>query len=107
MTPFDFYVACILGGVFSYGLTHTGLTPLDLLKCNMQVLLLSWSVQLSSSEKNFEKRLSDRSESLFPRFICELLKVCFEIFCKPIELFKEAPFEKSDYSWSDYFCFSY
>lgn len=36
MTPFDFYAACILGGVFSCGLTHTGLTPLDLLKCNMQ-----------------------------------------------------------------------
>lgn len=36
MTPIDFYAACILGGVFSCGLTHTGLTPLDLLKCNMQ-----------------------------------------------------------------------
>eukprot|EP01018_Ginkgo_biloba_P022703 Gb_16849 [translate_table: standard] len=36
MTPFDFYAACILGGVLSCGLTHTGVTPLDLLKCNMQ-----------------------------------------------------------------------
>lgn len=36
MTPFAFYAACMLGGVFSCGLTHTGLTPLDLLKCNMQ-----------------------------------------------------------------------
>ena len=34
------------------------------------------------------KRLSDRSESLFPHFICELLKFCIELFCKPIELVK-------------------
>eukprot|EP01018_Ginkgo_biloba_P022700 Gb_16858 [translate_table: standard] len=36
MNAFDFYAACIFGGVLSCGLTHTGVTPLDLVKCNMQ-----------------------------------------------------------------------
>jgi hypothetical protein len=32
-----FYVTCALGGVLSTGLTHLAVTPLDLVKCNMQV----------------------------------------------------------------------
>uniref|UniRef100_A0A0A0L8G5 Uncharacterized protein n=1 Tax=Cucumis sativus TaxID=3659 RepID=A0A0A0L8G5_CUCSA len=32
-----FYAACAFGGSLSCGLTHTALTPLDLVKCNMQV----------------------------------------------------------------------
>ena len=32
-----FYAACTFGGILSCGLTHTGVTPLDLVKCNMQV----------------------------------------------------------------------
>ncbi|KZV38779.1 mitochondrial phosphate carrier protein 3, mitochondrial [Dorcoceras hygrometricum] len=31
-----FYAACIAGGILSCGLTHTAVTPLDLVKCNMQ-----------------------------------------------------------------------
>lgn len=34
-----YYAACTAGGILSCGLTHTGVTPLDLVKCNMQVLL--------------------------------------------------------------------
>lgn len=36
MNPFDFYVASVCGGILSCGLTHTGVTPLDIVKCNMQ-----------------------------------------------------------------------
>ena len=32
-----FYGACVAGGVLSCGLTHMAVTPLDLVKCNMQV----------------------------------------------------------------------
>ena len=32
----DFYVACSLGGIVACGLTHTMVTPLDVVKCNMQ-----------------------------------------------------------------------
>uniref|UniRef100_A0A0D3FGJ1 Uncharacterized protein n=1 Tax=Oryza barthii TaxID=65489 RepID=A0A0D3FGJ1_9ORYZ len=32
-----FYATCALGGLLSTGLTHLAVTPLDLVKCNMQV----------------------------------------------------------------------
>lgn len=32
-----FYAASTIGGILSCGLTHTAVTPLDLVKCNMQV----------------------------------------------------------------------
>ncbi|KAL6645831.1 hypothetical protein ACP70R_017439 [Stipagrostis hirtigluma subsp. patula] len=32
-----FYATCALGGVLSTGLTHLAVTPLDIVKCNMQV----------------------------------------------------------------------
>lgn len=35
-TPF-YYAVCALGGIASCGLTHTSVTPLDLVKCNMQI----------------------------------------------------------------------
>ena len=31
-----FYAACTVGGILSCGLTHTMVTPLDIVKCNMQ-----------------------------------------------------------------------
>lgn len=34
--PQDFYVACSLGGIVACGATHTAVTPLDVVKCNMQ-----------------------------------------------------------------------
>jgi solute carrier family 25 phosphate transporter 3 len=34
-----FYAACTAGGIASCGLTHMAVTPLDLVKCNMQVNL--------------------------------------------------------------------
>lgn len=33
----DYYMACTLGGILSCGLTHTAVTPLDVVKCNMQI----------------------------------------------------------------------
>jgi len=32
----DYYAACAVGGILSCGLTHMGVTPLDVVKCNMQ-----------------------------------------------------------------------
>ena len=32
----EFYMTCALGGVVSCGATHTFVTPLDVVKCNMQ-----------------------------------------------------------------------
>lgn len=33
----SYYSKCVLGGILSCGLTHTGITPLDVVKCNIQV----------------------------------------------------------------------
>ncbi|KAF8517904.1 mitochondrial carrier protein [Hysterangium stoloniferum] len=33
----SYYAKCMLGGVLACGLTHAGITPLDVAKCNMQV----------------------------------------------------------------------
>ena len=32
----EFYRVCAVGGMLSCGLTHTAVTPLDVVKCNMQ-----------------------------------------------------------------------
>lgn len=36
----QFYAACTFGGILSCGLTHMAVTPLDLVKCNMQVQIM-------------------------------------------------------------------
>lgn len=50
----SFYAACTVGGILSCGLTHTAVTPLDLVKCNMQVLFssdpLPFHLQVSISD---------------------------------------------------------
>lgn len=33
----SYYTKCMLGGALACGLTHAGITPLDVAKCNMQV----------------------------------------------------------------------
>lgn len=33
----SYYAKCMLGGLLACGLTHAGITPLDVAKCNMQV----------------------------------------------------------------------
>ena len=33
----EYYAVCTLGGILSCGLTHTAVTPLDVVKCNMQI----------------------------------------------------------------------
>jgi len=32
-----YYGKCVVGGILSCGITHTAITPLDVVKCNMQV----------------------------------------------------------------------
>lgn len=34
---FDYYMKCMLGGWFACGLTHSGIAPLDIVKCRRQV----------------------------------------------------------------------
>lgn len=36
-----YFTACTVGGMLSCGVTHTAVTPLDVLKCNMQVKFLN------------------------------------------------------------------
>jgi len=33
----EFYTACAIGGALSCGLTHAAVTPMDVVKCNMQI----------------------------------------------------------------------
>ena len=35
-----YYALCAVGGALSCGITHTAVTPLDLVKCRLQVLIL-------------------------------------------------------------------
>ena len=34
---FSYYRKCMMGGILSCGITHTIVTPLDLVKCRLQV----------------------------------------------------------------------
>ena len=43
----QFYAACIAGGIASCGLTHLAVTPLDLVKCNIQVNVECFRVSIS------------------------------------------------------------
>lgn len=38
-----FYAASTIGGILSCGPTHTAVTPLDLVKCNMQVYIYTYT----------------------------------------------------------------
>ena len=49
-----FYAACTVGGILSCGLTHTAVTPLDLVKCNMQVSL-SLSLEFDDQFSNLSR----------------------------------------------------
>ncbi|KAJ7449567.1 hypothetical protein FB451DRAFT_1053026 [Mycena latifolia] len=37
----NYYSKCMLGGALACGITHAGITPLDVAKCNMQVGILA------------------------------------------------------------------
>ena len=37
MASQEYYKACVVGGILACGLTHTAVTPLDVVKCNMQI----------------------------------------------------------------------
>jgi hypothetical protein len=45
----SYYSKCMLGGVLACGVTHAGITPLDVAKCNMQVCLTGYSVRMYKS----------------------------------------------------------
>lgn len=42
-----YYAACAVGGSLCCGVTHMAVTPLDLVKCNMQVMIFSHSLPIS------------------------------------------------------------
>lgn len=35
----SYYLKCMTGGVLACGVTHTGIVPLDLVKCRKQVII--------------------------------------------------------------------
>jgi len=37
----SYYGKCMVGGIFACGLTHMAVCPLDIVKCRMQVSLVS------------------------------------------------------------------
>ena len=45
----SYYSKCMLGGALACGLTHAGITPLDVAKCNMQVMQFYPLLVLDSS----------------------------------------------------------
>jgi len=44
----SYYTKCMLGGVLACGVTHAGITPLDVAKCNMQVNPTKYTGSISS-----------------------------------------------------------
>ncbi|KAH9967579.1 mitochondrial carrier protein [Russula dissimulans] len=44
----SYYAKCMFGGVLACGLTHAGITPLDVAKCNMQVNPVKYKGTLNS-----------------------------------------------------------
>ena len=38
----QYYAACTIGGILACGVTHTLVTPLDLVKCRRQVYIASF-----------------------------------------------------------------
>ena len=41
-----YFALCAFGGVLSCGITHTAVTPLDLVKCRLQVSKVPYSLPL-------------------------------------------------------------
>ncbi|MFS7933336.1 hypothetical protein Hanom_Chr04g00378531 [Helianthus anomalus] len=41
-----FYVSCTVGAILVYGLIHMMVTPLELVKCNMQISVISYAIVL-------------------------------------------------------------
>ena len=37
----SYYAKCMMGGILSCGITHTAVCPLDIVKCRMQVSILT------------------------------------------------------------------
>ena len=46
----EFYTTCAIGGALSCGTTHTAVTPLDVVKCNMQASVLPASIAWDSHD---------------------------------------------------------
>lgn len=42
-----YYALCGFGGILSCGLTHTAVVPLDLIKCRIQVCVLTYGFIVS------------------------------------------------------------
>lgn len=47
-----YYAGCTAGGMLCCGLTHTAVTPLDIVKCNMQVNYICFFI-LKHDDSNF------------------------------------------------------
>ena len=50
-----YYALCAVGGALSCGLTHTAVTPLDLVKCRLQVSCLFSRIHISKVDSKVNK----------------------------------------------------
>ncbi|GBG73016.1 hypothetical protein CBR_g12735 [Chara braunii] len=75
----EYYMACTAGGILSCGLTHMGVTPLDLVKCNMQID----PVKYKSIATGFGVLLRDQgARGLFRGWVPTLLGYSAQGACK-------------------------
>ena len=68
----SYYKKCMMGGILSCGITHTIVCPLDIVKCRMQVSILTNSIsQWSKTEIPQTRQISNLSFNS-----CRLTQVC-------------------------------
>lgn len=72
-----FYAACTFGGILSCGLTHMAVTPLDLVKCNMQVCNLALLLCCISTIRYFSHAHSVNFRLILPSTRAFLLALEF------------------------------
>jgi solute carrier family 25 (mitochondrial phosphate transporter), member 3 len=75
----DYYTACAIGGWLSCGLTHMAVTPLDVVKCNMQID----PVKYKSIGSGFSTVMKEAGVSgLFRGWVPTLIGYGFQGTCK-------------------------
>lgn len=75
----SYYLKCMVGGVLACGVTHTGIVPLDVVKCRKQV----FPDEYKSISQGFQKIKAGegyRALTLVWFFVCFLIKNKLDVF---------------------------